>query len=460
MKPTPPMLDGAPIVGSALAFRADPMDLFERGLREIGPIFGFKMLNQRAAVLIGPEFQQLFFTETDKSLSMHKTYRFLREMFGEVAFTASPEVYYEQRPILHLPFKREKMVRYIEVMQMEIQQWLDSLGDEGEIELTAQINVLVQNVAAHALMGQAFREQIGREFWDLYADLNAGLDVMLPPNLPLPKFRRRDRARAEMHAILRPIIAERRANPDKYDDFLQDFVNARYDDGREVDDETITNLMLALMFAGHETTAGQAAWTIIEMARHPAYRRATLVELGQLLPPGTPIDGKRLSSLQHVWWAVNETTRMHPSANMLIRMAEEDIEVGDYVIPAGWIVFTSAGVAHMQSDLFANPEQWDPYRFAPGREEDRQHRFSMIGFGGGVHKCTGMNFANNEMMMITALLYQQFDVELVTQDTHVYYGMGAGRPSETIIRYKRRPLPTAVANGAGAQAEGDCPHEA
>lgn len=451
MKPTPPELDGAPFVGNALAFRANPTELFERGVREKGPVFSIKMLNQKAAVLIGPEYHKLFFTETDKSLSMHKTYRFLREMFGEVAFTASPDVYYEQRPILHLPFKREKMVRYIEVMQLEIQQWLDSLGDEGEIELTTQINELVQNVAAHALMGKAFRDQVGREFWDMYADLNAGLDVMLPPNLPLPKFRRRDRAKAEMHAILRPIIAERRANPDKYDDFLQDFVNARYKDGREVDDETITNLMLALMFAGHETTAGQAAWTIIELARHPVYQRATLAELAQSLPPGTPIDGKRLSSLQHVWWAVNETTRTHPSANMLIRMAEEDIDIGDYVIPQGWIVFVSSEVAQKQADLFENPDEWDPYRFAPGREEDKQHRFAMIGFGGGVHKCTGMNFANNEMMAITALLFQQFDLELVTQNPTTVYDLGASRPSPTIIRYRRKQQPD-QAPAAGAVA--------
>src|SRR5437879_13408547 len=98
----------------------------------------------------------------------------------------------------------------------------------------------------------------------------------------------------------------------------------------------------------------------------------------------------------------------------------------------------NAGLAQRLGSLFTNPEKYDPLRYAPGREEDRQHRFSLIGFGGGTHKCAGMNFANNEMMIITALLFQQFDLELITKDPRVDYGLGAARPEKTYIRSKRK----------------------
>ena len=49
-----------------------------------------------------------------------------------------------------------------------------------------------------------------------------------------------------MHAILAPIIAERRKNPDRYDDFLQDFVNGRLKNGQPMDDETISSLIRVL----------------------------------------------------------------------------------------------------------------------------------------------------------------------------------------------------------------------
>ncbi len=432
------MLPGQPIVGHALEFKRDRVGLFRRGYDTLGPVFGVRLFNKPAAVLIGPEYHQVFFTETDKQLSMHKTYSFLREMFGEIAFTASPEVYHLQRPILHLPFKGEKMPGYVRIMQQEVQAWLDSLGEAGEFELTAAINELVQNVAAHAFMGRAFRDQVGREFWKQYLVLGQALDPLLPPNLPIPKFFRRDRAKAKLRAMLAGMFAERRAHPAAYDDFFQDFINARYADGQPVPDETIIGLILALMFAGHETTAGQAAWTVIEILRHPDFLRLLQAEIDTHLPSGTPLDLPVLGRLHHAAFAVTETTRLHPSADMLLRLAETDVDVGTHVIPAGWVVFVTSGLAHRLPDLFAAPEAWDPLRFAPGRAEDKQHRFAMIGFGGGVHKCTGMNFANNEMTVIVSLLLQQFELELLDKHPGVSNSLGASRPTPVRVRYRRR----------------------
>ncbi|MEM8532133.1 MAG: hypothetical protein AAGF95_14910, partial [Chloroflexota bacterium] len=49
-----------------------------------------------------------------------------------------------------------------------------------------------------------------------------------------------------------------------------------------------------------------------------------------------------------------------------------------------------------------------------------------------------MNFAKNEMAVIVARLFQQFDVELLTPTPHVVMGKGASHPSDTWIRYHRK----------------------
>jgi sterol 14-demethylase len=51
-----------------------------------------------------------------------------------------------------------------------------------------------------------------------------------------------------------------------------------------------------------------------------------------------------------------------------------------------------------------------------------------------------MNFAKNEMAVITALLFQQFDVELLTPNPRVISGMGANHPSAAILRYRRKKV--------------------
>lgn len=438
VKSAPPMLSSLPLLGNVLEFNSDRIALIRRGYEAYGPVFGFKLGPQPVAALIGPELHQVFFTETDKILAMDKPYRSLRAAIGNVAFLASKETYQQQRPILYAPFTGQKMVQYVRIMQDVVQRWLDALAAAGEMDITAETGKLVQNVAGYALMGEDFQRHAGREFWEQYAVLGRSIDLATPPDWPLPKNIRRDRAKAKMRAILAPIIAERRRNPDQYDDFLQDFVNGRLKDGQPMDDETISSLIRALMFAGHETTAGQASWTIIELLRHPETRGRVQDEIEQHLPPGVRVEGSILRQMQNLAWSVREVERLHPSADLLMRYAEEDLEVGDYVVPKGWLVTVVAGFAHRLPTVFRDPEQFDPLRYAPGRAEDAQHRFALIGFGGGAHRCAGVNFANNEMMVITALLFQQFELELLDKNPQPVYGMGATRPQGTRVRYRRK----------------------
>jgi sterol 14alpha-demethylase len=442
LKPTPPALPGLPVLGNLIGFARNRHTLLRQGTGRFGRVFSFRLGPKNVAALIGPEYHELFFAQTDKALSIEKPYENLAALFGKVMFLAPRDRYIEQRPILQVPFGPEKMRKYLGIMQAEVQQWIDSLGDSGERELVSELGRLVQTVAGNALMGADFQKKVGREFWDLYAVLAQSLNLAVPPHWPLPRNWRRERAKRRMRELLEPIIVERRQHPERYDDFLQDFVQSRGKSGAPADDETLIGLITALMFASHETTAGQATWTIAELLRNPGYLALVEADIAAALPAGTPIDGTRLRNMPHVAWAVREVERLHPSADILLRLALEDIELPEHRIPAGWLVLVSAALAHRASDLFADPDRFDPLRFAPGRAEDHKHMFSLIGFGGGQHKCTGMNFANNEMMIIAALLFQQMDVELLTHDPGTELGLGAPRPTPTRIRYRRKRMPT------------------
>jgi len=445
----PPFVSGAkPGIGHALEFQQDMNGLIARGFAEHGSVFAFKLASQNVVVVVGPEYQMTFFMETDKKLSIQEPYHFLKAMFGEILFLAPHEEYLRQRPFLMELFRRDKMLHYVDVMQEVVQEWLDDLGNEGEMELTGEIVHLVQQVAGNCFLGREANQQIGQDFWEQYANLAEGLDFVLPPNLPLPKFIRRDRAKAKMSEILQPIIAERRANPGQYDDFLQDLVMKEDQDGQPMSEEIVRNMLVGFMFAGHETTAGQATWTIISLLQHRDYRQLVEEEIERVAPAGTHIDPQRMLQLDHVNWAVREVERLRPSAELLMRVVKEDIQFGDYTVPAGWLVQVSQYLGHKLPALFDEPEKFDPLRFAPDRAEDKQHRFALFGFGGGTHKCTGMNFANNEMTIITALLFREFDLELLTPDPQVVRGTGANHPAKTLVRYRRKKPLAATATPA------------
>lgn len=437
-KPTPPMLSGPPLIGHALAFQRDRTALIQRGLREVGPLFGLRLGPKRAAVVLGPEHHEVFFAETDKALSIEQGYAFLKPLFGATTLAAPPEVYERQRPVFHAPFRGGKTEHFLAVMQEEVQAWLDTWGEAGELELTEPITQLTQRVAAHALMGRELLGQLGEAFWADYGVIARSLNPVIPASWPLPMFRARDRARDRMREVITPIIAQRRRERGHHEDFLQEFVDARYADGEVVEDELILNLILGLMFAGHETTAGQAAWSLVDLAQDPAHTARVQAEVDAALPRGEALTGARLRQLKQVRAAVLESGRLHPSADILPRVAVEDVEMGEHRIPAGWMVFAAPAVTHRLPEHFPEPERYDPLRFQAGDERARRHRLALIGFGGGHHKCTGMNFANWEMAVILALVHQQYEVELAGAPPVTVVGVGASRPSEARLRYRRR----------------------
>jgi len=119
-------------------------------------------------------------------------------------------------------------------------------------------------------------------------------------------------------------------------------------------------------------------------------------------------------------------------------MVEEDLTVNDRVIPKGWMVQTATAVDHYRCDVFEDPNQYDPLRFTRDRAEHRKERHAILSFGGGLHKCAGMNFANAEMAIITALLFRNYDLKIVSEAPRIIRSMGSSQPSKTIIHYTRR----------------------
>ena len=434
----PPLVSGGlPVIGHVVEMLRDRTGLFKRGYQEHGNIFTLNLAGQQTVVLGGTEYNRIFFTETDKSLNVDEAFEYLRAAVGEVLLTAPRDVYANQRPVLMAVFRREQMVNYIHAMNVEVQRWLDGLGDSGKIDISAEMLHLTQDVAAHAFIGENFRDLLNQKFWDAYRDIALSLDPVLPPHLPLPKFSRREKAKKHIQSVFGPMIAEHRLHPEKYDDLISTLLTTPQKDGTFMDEEKMVFLFTGLLLAGHETTAGQAAWSVIQLLQHPQHLQAVCESIAQHVDPNAEIDGHVLRNLEYVYWAIDETSRMRPSASSQLRLAKEQVAIGDYIIPEGTRLMVTSTITNSAADTFRAPEIYDPLRHSPARNE-ASSPFSVIAFGGGMHTCTGMNFAKNEMAVILAKMLQQFDLTLITENPVVVTGMGADRPSKTWIGYQRK----------------------
>jgi sterol 14alpha-demethylase len=414
--PAPELPGGLPWLGHALEFRRDPVALLRRGRERLGEVFAIRLAGARGTVFTGPQAQGAVFQAREDQLSARAAYRFTVPIFGAgVAYDATPEAMDEQMGFLYPALRDERLRRYARVMEEETEAYCADWGDRGEVDLAVAMNELTVFIASRCLIGDEFRRALSKEFAHLYHDLEGGINLVgfFWPSLPLPAFRRRDRARARMVALISNIIAARRARGLEGEDFLQTLMTAHYSDGRVLDDDVITGLLLTIVFAGQHTSAVLAAWTGLLLLAHPWYLARVVAEQDEVFEgrPGATLEAlRRLETLEH---ALKEAERLHPPLPVLMRRVERDFEYGDFVAPAGGLALVSPAVGHRIPEVFADPDRFDPDRFGPGRQEDRRHKHALIGFGGGHHRCIGSTFAYQQVKVIWSVLLREFDLEPV-----------------------------------------------
>lgn len=87
-------------------------------------------------------------------------------------------------------------------------------------------------------------------------------------------------------------------------------------------------------------------------------------------------------------------------------------------IPAGCMVCIPVFDAHRDPLLFADPLEFDPQRFDTNGRDERSNGL-FLGFGAGVHPCTGRKFAVLETSLLVSEALKSFEWELVDDDTRL-----------------------------------------
>ncbi|MEM7334684.1 MAG: cytochrome P450 [Chloroflexota bacterium] len=441
MNQTPPFVKGLPLFGNMLAFLQDKIKVIDTGYQQHGEVFAINLAGQNVAILLGPEHSQTFFALTDKALSIKEPTQFLVPVVGEIGSLGTHEGYLQERKIVAPILGGRNMKGHVAAMVRETKDWIAEQPSAGSFDLNEFSQEITMNVAARALLGDAFREGFGEEFVHLFHDLANGVDQFLPDSLPLPKFRKRDKAKKALDRLLLDLIHERRQNADQYDDFLQKMIEAELDDGTHFSDQRVVSLILLMIFAGFDTTSGHLAWAIAFLLERPDYLKLVQEEVGAVFEKSDTIELKHLKEMPHLNYAIMEVERFRPAVEVLARLVKEPIDIGGYHIPEGWMVMISPEYSHRLERVFSDPHQYDPERFNDERCEHAQHKNTLTGFGGGMHRCWGMNFANYEMAVIIALLLKTYDMEITPMPFKQKKIAGIWRPDVHVEFKTKKAMP-------------------
>jgi sterol 14alpha-demethylase len=442
-KTIPRLQGGLPWLGHAVEFWRDPIALIQRGRDRHGDIFSFGLFGNRLHVLTGPAGNEAFFKAPDRVLSAREAYQFTVPIFGKgVAYDVGPDVMDEQLRLVHPALRDERMRNYADLIAAEANACVDRWGESGMVDLLATMNEITIYAAGRSLIGPDFRARLSEEFVRLYHDLEGGINTvaLFAPNFPLPAMRRRDRARRRVATLVSGLTAARRANSVESDDFLDTLMRARNQDGTPLAEDTITGLLLTLLFAGQHTSAVLATWTGILFLQHPQYLAAIMAEQASVLGR-QEVTWAVLKQLVQLEACIKEAERLHPPLVMLLRKALTPFDFDSCTIPAGDLVMVSPAVSHRIGAAFADPLRYDPDRFLPGREEDRRTPYALIGFGGGKRHCIGLAFAYQQIKVIWSVLLQRCEFSLACADPRPdYTSLVVGPCAPCPVSYRRRSV--------------------
>ncbi|MCA9549425.1 MAG: cytochrome P450 [Myxococcales bacterium] len=442
----PPQLSGGlPLVGHMGEWIRNPFALLMRARREGGEVVEFNLLGTPMVLLTGPEANEAFFRAPDDQICRREAYKLMTPIFGEgVVFDAPGDRLGQQLGMVMKFLRDHKMRGYPPVIEDETKKALATWGNSGEIDLLEVMKNVTLYGSSRCLIGDEFRGGMDEEFRILYEALEKGVNPIayFQPHLPLPSFKRRDSARVRLVERVEKILSRRGDSGPS--DGLQALREATYTDGQHLSAHEITGILIAIMMAGHHTSAGTGTWVIVELLRNPHLLPRLRAEMDAVWPVGTELTYERLRQMKFLGDVLKEVLRLHPPLIFLLRKVLREFRYNSYVVPAGQMLCAAPVVSHRLDSVFENPETFDPDRFDRGEADNP---FAWIPFGGGKNKCTGNAFGLLQLKAIVAVLMRDRDFELVSPPASYKdnYNAATVMPKGPVrIRHRKRNQRSAV----------------
>lgn len=360
-------------------------------------------------------------------------YQLVSTVLGRSLFTDDGPTWRRHRMMLNPLLSRRHLRSVVDSMIDPIADYVETLearGDGFEVEMVAEMTELTLDVVGTALFGKAFGEvarrigpavTAGLRLGEIAARLTLvadppawsvkalGAAVHHSPLMPPPLNRAQTTMRVIERAI-RDVIEDREGQEAHDDDLLGMLLRARDEDGtltrQRVRDEATT-----FMVAGHETTANGMAWMWYLLGLNSGARERMYAEVDEVLGGRRPTAGD-IPRLEWTTACFQEAMRFFSPIWIIPRTAIADDEIDGHRVPRGSTLIVPVSSVHHDPRWWDDPERFDPSRFIGDAARER-HRFAYLPFGAGQRVCIGMSFALMEGALITAMMAQRFEFDVV-----------------------------------------------
>lgn len=417
----------------AIAARRNLLETFP-ALAYHAPIVSGRAVGRWHLVMEPAALKRMLLDHVDNYPKSRATLRLLRAEEGSSIFTSEAEEWRWQRRAAAPVFAHRKLVDLAPAMSLAAARAADRLaasaargygGDGGvacvlEETTAATFDVVCDTLLSGGRVGEDLgldRAKVGGAIAKYLAAIGkiSLLDILDAPDwIPRPAQAANQKILEETVETVDRLIAARRkevAETGPRADIISYLLTtADPETGREMDDATIRNNILAFIVAGHETTALTLGWALYLLANAPDVQEACAAEARAALGPERVANAAHLGRLPLTKQVIEEALRLYPPAALLGRQAREADTLCGREIRPGDTVIAPIYVLHRHEAHWERPLEFHPEHFTAERAAERS-RYVYMPFGAGPRICIGMSFAINEAQIILATLLAQLRFE-------------------------------------------------
>ncbi|KAK1371853.1 Beta-amyrin 28-oxidase [Heracleum sosnowskyi] len=418
----PPGSSGWPVLGENIKyFWLGPQEFIKQRTEKYSKdAFQTSLFGERMAVFCGPVGNKFIFANETKSLaswwplSVRKA-MFFPEFVGSSTDDVSSLMFCSIRDIL----KPEALKQYIPVMDSMAREHVESQWAVNEVVKVFPLSKKYTfGLGCRILMGVVDVELVTRlaKHFNL---VTVGL-ISVPIDLPGTAYNKAIKGGKLVRAELMKIISERRKEmlenkleTGNRSDFLSRMLLLTDENGKFVSEKEITNNVVGLLFASYETTSSAVTFVLKYLSELPhiydeVYKEQ--MEIAKSKTEGELLTWEDIQKMKYSWNVVCETLRLMPPALGGFREVANDLKYAGFTIPKGWKTLWTVHSTHKNPKYFADPETFDPCRFAGNGPAP----CTFVPFGGGSRLCPGREYGRLEILVYLHNIVTRFRLEKVS----------------------------------------------
>lgn len=431
----PPGARGWPFIGETYGYlRAHPATsighFMDQHIARYGKIYRSSLFGERAVVSADAGLNR-YILQNEGRLFECSYPRSIGGILGKWSMLVVVGDPHREMRAISLNFLSSARLRAVLLPEVErytllvLRTWPPSYSSPAVFSAQHEAKKFTFNLMAKNIMsmdpGEEETERLRRE----YITFMKGV-VSAPLNFPGTAYWKALKSRAAILGVIERNMEERAQKTSKEDGSVEeDDLLGWARKQSHLSKEQILDLLLSLLFAGHETSSMALALAIFFLEGCPKAvqeLREEHLEIArrQRLRGECKLSWEDYKEMVFTQCVINETLRLGNVVRFLHRKVIRDVHYNGYDIPSGWKILPVLAAVHLDSSLYEDPHRFDPWRWKNNASSVAQHS-NFMPYGGGTRLCAGSELAKLEIAIFLHHMVLNFRWELAEPDQAFVY---------------------------------------